>query len=62
MRSEPDARTSAAAERHRLQAEAVPGEDAPRPSPQFRRRAWQDFQRAIDPLATPKPLPQPRQH
>jgi len=26
---------------------------APRPSPQFRRRAWLQFQRAIDPLASP---------
>ena len=28
----------------------------PRPSPQFRRRAWLAFQRALDPLAHPKPL------
>ena len=34
----------------------------PRPSPQFRRRAWLSFQRAIDPLAPPKPLRGRRQH
>ena len=28
----------------------------PRPSPYFRRRAWLAFQRALDPLAPPKPL------
>jgi hypothetical protein len=26
------------------------------PTPGFRRRAWREFQRALDPLATPKPL------
>jgi len=29
----------------------------PRPTTQFRRRAWLEFQRALDPLAPPKPLP-----
>jgi hypothetical protein len=28
----------------------------PRPTTQFRRRAWLEFQRALDPLAPPKPL------
>jgi hypothetical protein len=28
--------------------------DAPRPTAQFRRRAWLEFQRALDPLARPK--------
>ena len=28
----------------------------PRPSPQFRRRSWLAFQRALDPLARPRPL------
>jgi hypothetical protein len=28
----------------------------PRPTPQFRLRAWLLFQRALDPLALPKPL------
>jgi hypothetical protein len=28
------------------------------PSPRFRRQAWRDFQRALDPLARPKELPQ----
>jgi hypothetical protein len=26
------------------------------PTPGFRRRAWREFQRALDPLAIPKPL------
>src|SRR5438270_673637 len=30
----------------------------PRPTAQFRRRAWHDFQRALDPLGPPRPLPQ----
>ncbi len=29
---------------------------APMPTAQFRRRAWVEFQRALDPLAPPKPL------
>jgi hypothetical protein len=29
-----------------------------RPTPVFRRRAWREFQRALDPLAPPKDLPQ----
>jgi hypothetical protein len=32
----------------------------PRPTLQFRLRAWRQFQRALDPLAPPKPLRQPR--
>jgi hypothetical protein len=32
-------------------------DDLPTPSMQFRRRAWIQFQRALDPLAPPKPLP-----
>jgi hypothetical protein len=27
-----------------------------RPTPDFRRRAWREFQRALDPLAPPRPL------
>jgi hypothetical protein len=34
----------------------------PRPSPQFRRRSWLVFQRALDPLAKPKPLRGRQQH
>jgi len=36
--------------------------DQPLPSPsmQFRRRAWLEFQRALDPLAPPKPMPMKR--
>jgi hypothetical protein len=35
----------------------VPAEkDLPRPTMQFRRRAWLEFQRALDPLARPKPF------
>ncbi|HZT84854.1 MAG TPA: hypothetical protein VE984_05470 [Gaiellaceae bacterium] len=29
----------------------------PQPSQRFRRRAWLEFQRALDPLAPPKELP-----
>jgi hypothetical protein len=32
-------------------------EELPTASMQFRRRAWRDYQRALDPLASPKPLP-----
>jgi hypothetical protein len=32
----------------------------PTPTMQFRRRAWLLFQRALDPLAPPKPLPMKR--
>jgi hypothetical protein len=42
------------------EAERVPGR-VPRPSPQFRRRSWLLFQRALDPLAPPKPLKGRRQ-
>jgi hypothetical protein len=35
-------------------------EALPVPSIQFRRRAWLAFQRALDPLAPPKPLPTQR--
>jgi hypothetical protein len=30
------------------------------PTPDFRRRAWREFQRALDPLARPRPLPRAR--
>jgi len=30
------------------------------PTPDFRRRAWREFQRALDPLARPRPLPRER--
>jgi len=33
----------------------------PTPSASYRRRAWIEFQRALDPLAPIKPLPPPRQ-
>jgi hypothetical protein len=32
----------------------------PAPSASYRRRAWTEFQRALDPLAPIKPLPPPR--
>jgi hypothetical protein len=32
----------------------------PKPTVQFKRRAWLDFQRALDPLAAPRPLRPPR--
>jgi hypothetical protein len=37
------------------------GKHVPLPSAQFRRRAWTEFQRVLDPLAPPKPL-RPPQH
>jgi hypothetical protein len=39
----------------RLEQEA-PRLALPRPNPRFRRRAWLAFQRALDPLARPRPL------
>jgi hypothetical protein len=36
------------------------GAGLPNPSTQFRRRAWLAFQRALDPLAPPRPLPTKR--
>ena len=30
------------------------------PTPDIRRRAWREFQRALDPLARPRPLPRAR--
>jgi hypothetical protein len=35
-------------------------EALPLPTAQFRRRAWLEFQRAIDPLAPPRPPRLPR--
>jgi len=35
-------------------------EALPAPSASYRRRAWIEFQRALDPLAPIKPLPPPR--
>ena len=32
----------------------------PKPTASYRRRAWVQFQRALDPLAPIKPLPPPR--
>jgi hypothetical protein len=32
----------------------------PRPTVQFKLRSWRQFQRALDPLAPPKPLPRER--
>jgi hypothetical protein len=32
-------------------------EGLPVPTPTFRRRAWRQFQRMLDPLAPPRPLP-----
>lgn len=34
----------------------------PRPSINFRLRAWKAFQRALDPLAPPRPLPPRGRH
>jgi len=38
-------------------AEAVRVAALPAPTAWFRRRAWQAYQRALDPLAQPRPLP-----
>jgi len=35
-------------------------QDLPAPSASYRRRAWIQFQRTLDPLAPIKPLPPPR--
>ena len=40
----------------------LPQESLPRPTTSYRRRAWLEFQRAIDPLAPPKPLRIERRH
>src|SRR4029078_5115901 len=34
-----------------------PTDGLPQPTPIFRRRAWLRYQRALDPLAPPRPLP-----
>jgi hypothetical protein len=34
--------------------------ELPAPTTQFRVRAWREFQKALDPLAPPKPLPKKR--
>ena len=39
----------------RQDREGVPHDATP--SVSYRRRAWREFQRALDPLAQPKPLP-----
>ncbi|HET8894914.1 MAG TPA: hypothetical protein VFM96_12545 [Gaiellaceae bacterium] len=31
--------------------------ELPQPTQEFRRRAWREFERALDPLAWPRPLP-----
>jgi len=36
-------------------------DSVPLPTAQFRRQAWIAFQRALDPLAPPRPLRVPRQ-
>jgi len=37
-------------------SQSLPADALARPTTRFRRRAWLEFQRAIDPLAAPKPL------
>jgi len=34
--------------------------ELPAPTEQFRLRAWREFQKVLDPLARPKPLPRKR--
>lgn len=47
-------------ERARSRAEAEQQLKLPLPTASYRRRAWVQFQRALDPLAPIKPLPPPR--
>jgi hypothetical protein len=37
--------------------EQKPELQLPKPTARFRRKAWKEFQRALDPLARPRPLP-----
>jgi hypothetical protein len=37
-------------------------QELPAPTEQFRLRAWREFQKALDPLAPPKPLPQRKRY
>jgi hypothetical protein len=37
-------------------------DELPEATQTFRRRAWRAFQRALDPLAPPRPLPTRRAH
>jgi hypothetical protein len=46
-------------EQPRVQRE-TPDTDLPTPTASYRRRAWIQYQRALDPLAPIKPLPPPR--
>jgi hypothetical protein len=41
---------------HNDSARARVGKTLPQPTPEFRRRAWLAFQRALNPLAPPRPL------
>jgi hypothetical protein len=43
-----------------VEATLLDEESLPRPTLAFRRRAWREFQRALDPLAPPKPLKKAR--
>jgi hypothetical protein len=36
--------------------------ELPSPTRKFRRRSWEHFQRALDPLAPPRPLPTRRRY
>jgi hypothetical protein len=55
-----DARTEVVEVEEGRDAEKADPSAVPRPTPQFRRRAWVAFQRALDPLSSPRPLPPPR--
>ena len=44
-----------------MKPDVPPDADLPTPTASYRRRAWVEFQRALDPLAPIKPLPPPRQ-
>jgi hypothetical protein len=42
--------------------EMLSTERPPKPTLHFRQKSWRDFQRALDPLAQPKPLKALRLH
>jgi hypothetical protein len=49
-------------QQHAPEQEPEPLKGLPKPTAAFRRRAWLQFQRAIDPLAPPKPMRIERPH
>jgi hypothetical protein len=56
-RTEENSADPTAATEERLELVKMLAIEVPQPSPQFRRKSWREYQRALDPLAQPKPLP-----